>query len=373
MAVKYSTSPINNTIKTNSIVLGNGTGDYGPTESSGFWSKITPPMKGYVIYTVSEARPEPSIVVAYNDEEAIHIATYCGGTNIATIQDALIYFLTGSTGTTIVNMDFPRVVASDTVVTLDTGFVASYPKGGSIWKDLSGNNNHGILSGTTFNLKKGGIFDFNGSNYITIPHTADLSLNTTTVKTIQVWIKFNEITNDAIIFNKVSSSYGYDGYSLRLYTGGALRSITIGESTEHDGISLSGCVTTGIWYLITFQSVINNTAGSTKVFVNSTQVISTQHGTNTYSESNNLVIGSVAGASDVGGVNLNGSVSAFYFYNRELSIQEIQQNYNATRSRFESLPGFFAISNIKTCAIMSDADYPYSLETQIGIINNLRL
>jgi len=42
----------------------------------------------------------------------------------------------------------------------------------------------------------------------------------------------------------------------------------------------------------------------------------------------------IGGWSEGGGYYLNGKIPSVYVYNRALTTQEIQQNYNATKSRF---------------------------------------
>lgn len=143
--VKYSATKVNNTIKANNIVFSNKTTDLGPTSSTGFYVGIDPPSSGYTIYQVFGEGQQPKAVVAHNDNEAIYFARSFGGTNINTIEDALVYFLTGSTSTTIVNMDYPKIITNDLVLSIDKNFIASYPRGGTAWNDLSGNNNNGYI------------------------------------------------------------------------------------------------------------------------------------------------------------------------------------------------------------------------------------
>ena len=57
------------------------------------------------------------------------------------------------------------------------------------------------------------------------------------------------------------------------------------------------------------------------------------HGTDTYNESNFLRIGNgylVASPTD----GLDANIAEFYFYNRQLSLSEVTNNYNDTKAKF---------------------------------------
>lgn len=95
---------------------------------------------------------------------------------------------------------------------------------------------------------------------------------------------------------------------------------------------MTGTITTDTWYLFTFISQITSTAGSTKVYINTTEYISAAHGTDSYSESNPLYLGYIGAG--VGSLYLNGKIGACYFYTSGLSVADITQNYNATKARY---------------------------------------
>ena len=102
--VKYSTISVPNTIKNKNMVFGyHGDADFGPTEITGFWNGIDPPIGGYTIYHVTASRQEPSIHIAHNDAECINFARLFGGVGINTIGDAITYFSTINPDTNIFN------------------------------------------------------------------------------------------------------------------------------------------------------------------------------------------------------------------------------------------------------------------------------
>ena len=205
-----------------------------------------------------------------------------------------------------------------------------------VWLDETVNGNNATINGATWSSTDGGIFDLNGtSNTISIPHTSNLSLNTTTQRTIQVWVKFDVLPalNVQIpVFGKLSSSYGFDGYWGGLFSnGGKVRSVTNGTAVQRI-VDSTLTVTTNTWYLFTFISQITSTSNTTKVYINTTEYITTAHGTDGYSESNPLYLGYIG--TGVSSTYLNGKIGACYFYTKGLNSTEITNNYNVTKSRF---------------------------------------
>jgi len=204
------------------------------------------------------------------------------------------------------------------------------------WLDETTNGNNATINGATWLSTDGGIFDLNGSsNTISIPHTSQLSLNTSVQKTIQVWVKFDTLPNlngQVPVFGKLSSSFNFDGYWSGLFSnGGVVRCVTNGTGVQRIGDSIL-TITTNTWYLFTFISIISSTSGSTKVYINETEYISTQHGTDGYSESNTLYLGYIGNG--IGSLYLDGKIGACYFYTKGLTTDEISTNYNTTKSKY---------------------------------------
>ena len=60
---------------------------------------------------------------------------------------------------------FGQIINNGLVLSLDAADKNSYPGSGTVWSDLSGNNNTGSLINTpTFSNINGGSFLFNGTN-----------------------------------------------------------------------------------------------------------------------------------------------------------------------------------------------------------------
>jgi hypothetical protein len=242
-------------------------------------------------------------------------------------------------------IDFPITPSPGGIVTnglfmeLDASNPLSYPGSGSIWSDLTGNGNNGTLNGVTYLTTDGGLFDFDGINdTITIPNNINLSLSTIIQKTIQVWVKFDVLptsTNRMIVFGKLSATFSFDGW-----WGGINSTSNPVIATNGTGISKTSASTSGIslntWYLMTFISQITATANTTKVYINETEYITTFHGSDGYSESNNLTLGYLTPPlTGLGLISyLNGKIGACYFYTKGLTPIEISTNFNSTKSRY---------------------------------------
>lgn len=237
----------------------------------------------------------------------------------------------GRKSTTVTVSALPTIVTDNLFMRLE----ASEYSGSGLWEDLQGSND-ATINGASWSSTNGGIFDLNGTNNtISIPHVASLSLSTSASRTVQVWVKFDTLGTSGAqipVVGKLSGSYGYDGYWTGLYSNsGLLRTLTNGTGVQKITDSTL-TVATNTWYLLTFISRISNTAGSTKVYINSTEYISTAHGNDGYSESNTFYLGYIG--SGVGSLYLDGKIGACYFYTDALSAQEVADNYNATKTRY---------------------------------------
>ena len=244
--------------------------------------------------------------------------------------------ITIGSGISIIGESTTNIVTNNLFLHLDASSSSSYPGSGTTWFDLTDNNNDATINGATYSATDGGIFDLDGSNdNISIPHVSSLSLSTTVQKTIQVWVKIDALPtlNAQIpVFGKLSSSFGFDGYWAGLFSnGGVVRCVTNGTSIQRVSNSTL-TVSINNWYLFTFVSQITNTSNTTKVYINETEYITTAHGSDSYNETNPLYLGYIG--SGVGSSYLNGKIGACYFYTKGLTVEEISQNYNATKTRF---------------------------------------
>jgi hypothetical protein len=332
--IASATTVSNGTLKRNNFLIGVNTSViYGPTSSTNFWNGIVPAASGYTVYAQKSSQG-PSIRSASNDSELITIARQYGGININTINDALNYF-NGQTNFMVTNIDYPSIVTSGLTLILDSGYVPSYPRTGTTWNDLSGNNNNGTLTGEpTFSSANGGSIVFDGSNdYVSFPvnffnHDSGLPF------TVSFWFK---TSTAGVIFGQQNTNTPNvsTGYVPAIYvdsTGRIRTSCFWGGGVGNQSVSTL-TVTDNAWHNI----VVTFSSGSQISYLDNAQFATLSKTQTTYSSTYYYFIGSCQWESwtnTTANPFFSGSVANMIFYNRALSASEITQNFNALKSRF---------------------------------------
>ena len=211
----------------------------------------------------------------------------------------------------------PKIVSSGLVLCLDAANKVSYPGSGTVWRDLSGNNNTStLINGPTFSTANLGSIVFDGTDdYVNCGNGASLKL---TSGTVTVWMK---TTSTAVAYQGIvvkALNYGIYNYggNLLLYDWGA-------DTNRNSGISISD----GNWRFITLNFA-SNSANNAKVYINGVLVYTTTM----YKTSDDYSLGISTGNS--GAQLFPGTIGSVQIYNRELTATEILQNYNATKGRF---------------------------------------
>jgi len=111
----------------------------------------------------------------------------------------------------------PKIISNGLVLYLDAANNKSYPRTGTTWYDLSGNNNNGTLTnGPTFNSANGGSIVYDGAD-----DSVNLSLVSSNVNnvTTEVWFKANTLPGDRGLF--LNGDGGGSGYGLQFGACGA--------------------------------------------------------------------------------------------------------------------------------------------------------
>jgi uncharacterized protein (TIGR02145 family) len=209
------------------------------------------------------------------------------------------------------------IVSNGLKLNLDASNPGSYSGSGNTWYDLSGNNNHGtLMNSPTFDSGSGSIVT-NGSNqYISIPQISTANTNIT----MQAWVYVNLNTTGTFI----KSGSGGGGYSIGIgngaydQVGSNVVMLLYGRGWIGTGVSYG----TAGWKLVTMTLDGSSTA---KAYVNGSLI-------NTYTwPSPTVPVGPLFLGANIGDGNIyyNGKFAAAYFYDRALSLAEIQQNYNA--------------------------------------------
>jgi hypothetical protein len=227
----------------------------------------------------------------------------------------------------------PPIVTNGLVLNLDCGNRLSYPTSGTTWTDLSGNNNNGTLTnGPTFNPNNLGSIVFDGvDDYNLISNTNLLTFGNNPFS-ISFWMKptnfstgYRTILSNYNDYNSNYISYFYcaifndgAGFNRELTildsTGNLSNTIPKVSLTDNEWVNI---VITRVGNTITIYKNTLPTVGSGTVNLNFSGIRSTK------------IFGGVSAVNSV-----QGNISVFQIYNRNLSQLEVIQNYNALKSRF---------------------------------------
>jgi hypothetical protein len=243
---------------------------------------------------------------------------------------------------------------SGLVLHLDAGNTASYSGSGTTWNDLSGNGSNVTLTNTTYSSANGGSIVFNGTTSY-----ADFTANigSTNVVTVEMWVKTNSLTSPTGMYfgfglYDVWTSGGNIGYNT---SAGDLQGIT---SSQVDYLGVVGG-----WRHLVF--VMNAGAKTNnKIYVNGeSQTMNQVYGTfNTTNAVFNSGAGRISSWRNDLNWRMNMNVANFKVYNRELTQQEITNNFNANKSRFYAEKDGLSPNTASSSAYQIKQDYPSSTD-----------
>ena len=210
----------------------------------------------------------------------------------------------------------PSIVTDGLVLCLDAGNPKSYPGSGTTWTDLSGNGNTGTLvNGVGYNSGNLGSLVFDGSNdYVNAP------LTKTATCTFSCWARTTTVASNPMLFNAGPNGVGPD---LFFYLGNIYWNTWDGAGNPFATMPTSA--TNGNYH---YYVVVNDASSNTKLYYDGNLLGTAAY--RTAANNTNLTIGG-----NISTYMWNGNISNFSVYNRALTAQEIQQNYNALKSRFQ--------------------------------------
>jgi len=214
------------------------------------------------------------------------------------------------------------IITNGLVLCLDAANRKSYPDSGTTWTDLSGNGNNGTLvNGVGYDSDNGGSLSFDG-----VDDVVDINnFSITTEYTINIFIKFlGDISSQRAIVD-----FGNITGAVRFYLNDNIVKIQHGGAFNTTGVLSSFTPVLNTYYNITTTYSSGNSNLYFNSILNSSGSLVSPSTTPTRLGIAARPIGSSSGISP-----LNCSIPIVQLYNRALTAQEIQQNYNATKSRF---------------------------------------
>jgi len=241
----------------------------------------------------------------------------------------------------------PRIVTDGLVLALDAGNTKSYPGSGTSWSDLSGNGNNGTLeNGVGYTADNGGALSFDGSNdYI----NTSLTYQNNNDYTISCWIN-TSVTQRCGLIGFRRAYTATDWWQTQIYITGDNVAGTSGNFLKLDDFNRNAggspefpaqrsiflnteSITTGTWKNI----VVSSDSVGARLYINAelkAQENSTPSPTRFDAATFTIGAASNYPSGLLAGYYYNGKMSNAKFYSKALTPQEIQQNYNALKSRF---------------------------------------
>ena len=220
---------------------------------------------------------------------------------------------------------YSSLVSTNLAMHLDAGNTSSYPGSGTTWTDLSGANRNATLRpGMTYSSSEGqGSIVFTPTTYATISGTSSFIHNTAYTKS--VWVKFTSTGN----FKNLISSANNNAHAFWVPEGfnGVFQKLCTGHNGQWTATAGATTIQANVWY--NFSMTFSPTNGM-RVYINGVLDGSNATLTTTFSPTDSLLYIGSYGLLDNG---FNGFMTTALIYTRELSAQELLQNFNATKSR----------------------------------------
>ena len=241
----------------------------------------------------------------------------------------------------------PRIVTDGLVFCVDAANKRSYPGAGTTWTDLTANKNNGTFTNMTssnFNAGNAGSLTFDGSNeYVNCGPTNDIIGNNPAAISLSAWFKTD---NNSQMF--------YIASLKRLSSLSTLVSITVNQAninnlsanylgflydvgdsggdngSGHKWLTVNNSTFYGRWNQITATVDVN----AATLYLNGVQV--GQNTTNAFTgpsrtdPSADFTVGAFGPS-----LFADANISQVHVYNRVLSASEVQQNYLATKGRYQ--------------------------------------
>ena len=220
----------------------------------------------------------------------------------------------------------PNIITNGLVLLLDAANTKSYPGSGTTWTDLSGNGNNGTNTNMTFESLNGGIFDFATNSVSTIPNSDSLNSPVTEL-TIEAVVKFNANSTD-FIYEKGNVNTQHS-----LFSHGSdivFRTFHDGDGNYDSLIQTKAIanITNGVYH-----HIVGSYNGSTKkIYVDGIERHTKNKTGNLVTTSNGAAVGRFGGTSS--GYFFDGKIARVSVYSIGLTQDQVRQNFDAVRGRF---------------------------------------
>ena len=224
----------------------------------------------------------------------------------------------------------PRIVTDGLVLCLDAANPKSYPGSGTTWTDLSSNGNNGTLvNGVGFDSANKGAMVFDG-----VDDTAQYSVSgfsPTSNFTLEIIFQI-KVFAEGLFLGAGHAAGGPYGWEIR--QGGSIR---FGSRPASGGSTRTVSFSPSANIVYHGFGVHNGKIGTMSMYINDNFIGSTTIDQTAGGYSGGTIgtqSGQRLGGSGSAAIPFNGNIYNVKIYNRALSAEEIQQNFNALRGRY---------------------------------------
>lgn len=240
----------------------------------------------------------------------------------------------------LINYYQGNIVTSNLILNLDAGNVVSYPGSGNIWYDLSGNgNNFTLYNGVGFSTDNGGCLTFDGSNDYA-SSSNNINLTSYDYVAVEIFYKCNS-TAAAMLFEHTSDwNANPGGFGLATNVDGNNQLTNCNHTNHNTEVARNYLVNDNSSWSdnLNLYSKISDPTGRL-TYVNGNIVSFTSTGgypTGTGTSPNGSFANSIFYIGSRGGSSsfFNGRISSIKIYGFKINATQVQQNFNAYRSRF---------------------------------------
>jgi hypothetical protein len=236
----------------------------------------------------------------------------------------------------------PSIVSSNLVLCLDAANNKSYSGSGNTWYDVSGrSNNATLINGPVYSSTLGGYFSCDGTNdYIEVADNSSLDFGANNF-TVEYWFRKNNITTG------YDNIWGVNKWNTGGTPGTNEWGLDIGNGLSGNGES----IVFGVESSSTTYAMIVNNYPQTYLW---NQLVGIRSGSELLLYLNGAMIGSSSPSSFTSSTSVNNvgrtlriansNLNNFYtqtdssivrIYRQALSADEVKQNYDATKKRYE--------------------------------------
>ena len=367
--IKNSSQNDSKSLRSGNLLFGvDDNTSYAPTEETGYWAGISPPVGGYTVYISRSDFSGSSIYIAADDAGLIYIASRMSFTEIASIEEAFVYFAS-SPDASVLDKDYPSISSDKLVYFIDIGTSLSYPRSGETIHSLnsSSSNNATIITENyaTYSSDDGGYISINSlsGEYIQIPQVVPIFKSDTTDDnsfTVDIWVNFPEMPSDGCYIisqndNFPSKSDFFIRYSDGVIKGGFIDPVGPNVITTGNGFS----VPLDTW--INIKLIYDWDLGILSLYKNSSLISQDSVGQFDFICCRDVLpyyIGINPGNTQYTSLK----ISALKIYNKALTVNEISQNYvSLVNDRY------FNVQYVLNYDISNTSSYPGSGSTLYDI------